>query len=64
MAAALRGVTTQKLRAGYERIDPNAYGMPLSEEDFQYTWEWFQGVVEFYQCAAAAGHSVLFTASQ
>ncbi len=64
VAAALRRVTKEKLRAGYDRIDPDAYGIPLSDEDFQYTWDWFQGVVEFYQRAAAAGHSVLFTADQ
>lgn len=64
VASALKGITKEKLRAGYERIDADAYGMPLSDEDFEYTWEWFQGVVEFYQRAAAAGHSVLFTADQ
>jgi hypothetical protein len=63
-AAALRGISKEKLRAGYDDIDPDSYGMPLSDEDFEYTWDWFQGVVEFYQRAAAAGHSVLFTADQ
>jgi hypothetical protein len=64
VAAALRGVTRAKLRAGYDRIDPDDYDMPLSDDDFEYTWEWFQGVVEFYQRAAAAGHWVLFTVDQ
>lgn len=38
--------------------------MPTSEEDFEYTWEWFQGVVGFYQRAAKAENYVLFTADQ
>lgn len=64
VAAALRSVTKEKLRAGYDHIDPDAYGMPLSEEDFDYTWEWFQGVVDFYQRAATAGLAVLFSVDQ
>jgi hypothetical protein len=64
VSAAIRGVTKERLRAGYDRIDPEAYGMPLSADDFEYTWEWFEGVVNFYQRAAEAGHAVLFTADQ
>jgi hypothetical protein len=64
VAAAVRSVTREQFRAGYDRIDPDSYGMPLSEDDFEYTWEWFQGVVEFYKRAAATGHAVLFTADQ
>ena len=64
VAAALRNVTRERLRAGYDRIDAASYGFPLTDEDFEYTWEWFQGVVQFYQRAAEAGHAVLFTADQ
>lgn len=63
VAAAVKGVTMEGFRASYLRIDPDEYGMPLSEEDFEYTWEWFQSLVEFYHRSAAAGYSVLFTAS-
>jgi hypothetical protein len=64
IAAALPAVTKEKLRAGYDAIDPGNYGMPLSDDDFEYTWESFQGLVEFYARAAAAGLSVLFTVDQ
>ncbi len=36
----------------------------LTEEDFGYTWEWFQGVRDLYQRAATEGRFVLFTADQ
>lgn len=64
VAAALAAVTPERLRAGYDAIDPAAYGTELSDEDFAYTWDWFGGVVEFYRRAAAAGRAVIFTADQ
>lgn len=64
VASALSGINREKLRDGYDRIDADSYGIPLSDEDFDYTWHWFQELVTFYQRAAAAGHSVLFTADQ
>jgi hypothetical protein len=36
----------------------------LSEEDLDYTWDWFQEVRELYVRAAAAGRWMLFTADQ
>jgi hypothetical protein len=64
VAAALPQVTRDRLRAGYDRIDPADYGFPLADEDFDYTWDWFQGLAEFYQRAADAGRAVIFTADQ
>ena len=64
IAAALAAATKEKLHAGYVAIDPDNYGMPLSDEDFEYTWEWLRDLVEFYQRAAAVGLSVLFTVDQ
>lgn len=64
VADALRGVTQEMLRTGYNGIDPKNYGMPLSDDDFEYTWDYFQGVVDFYQRAAADGLWVLFTVDQ
>jgi hypothetical protein len=63
-AAALSDIDRAKLRTGYNRIVAASYGIPLSDEDFDYTWHWFQELAAFYQRAAAAGHSVLFPASQ
>src|SRR5262245_52931869 len=44
IAAALPRMTEQEFRRRYFAIDGRSYGVPLSEEDFQYTWDWFQGV--------------------
>jgi len=35
-----------------------------SEQDFEYTWEYFRDLPEFYGKAAAAGQHVIFTADQ
>lgn len=64
VAAALPRITRQELRRRYFVIDPDEYGMPVSEEDFEYTWEWFQNVCEFWKLAAEEGRYVLFTADQ
>lgn len=64
IAAALRAVTEEEFRRRYFAIDPKSYGFPLSNEDFQYTWDWFQGVRDLYARAAQEGRFVLFTASQ
>ena len=64
IAAAVASVGRERLRAGYDRIAPDAYGFPKSDEDFDYTWTHFAAVAAFYQRAAAAGRWVLFTASQ
>jgi hypothetical protein len=36
----------------------------LTEQDFEYTWEWFVGLREFWQRAAAENRAVLFTVDQ
>jgi hypothetical protein len=64
IAAALPGVTEAELRRRYFAIDPEVYGCPVDEEDFAYTWAWFQNVRRLYTKAAAEGCYVLFTADQ
>jgi hypothetical protein len=64
IAAALAPLTAEDFRGRYFSIDPETYGMDLSEEDLTYTWDWFQSVREFYIRAAAEGRYVLFTADQ
>jgi hypothetical protein len=64
IADALRGVTEPGFREQYFRIDEVDYGVPIGEEDYEYTWSWFQGVRDLYYRAADAGRHVLFTASQ
>ncbi len=64
VAKALPGVSMEGLRARYFAIDPADYECPVTEEDFQYTWHWFQEVPEFWLRAASEGRQVLFTADQ
>ncbi len=64
IATALRGVTEGRLRQAYFRIDPANYGFPVTEQDFEYTWSWFQSMRDFYFRAAEQRNFVLFTASQ
>lgn len=63
-AAALTAITEEVFRQRYFAIDAKNYGMPVSEEDFGYTWEWFQGVRDLFIRAAKEGRFVLFTADQ
>lgn len=64
VAAAVADITEEELRQRYYAIDPEEYGLELTEEDFQYTWEWFQEVRRLYQTAASESRHVLFTADQ
>jgi hypothetical protein len=64
VAAALASITEADFRRRYDAIDSKSYGCPLTDDDFRYTWELFQGVREFYARAAQAGRFVLFTADQ
>ena len=64
IARAIRTVSRDQLRAGYDRINPAEYGLPLTSKDFEYTWEWFSGLAPFWENAARSGRHVLFTADQ
>jgi hypothetical protein len=64
IAAALRPLSEEDFRKAYFHIDPGSYGFPVSEEDFKYTWSWFQSLRDFYYRTAEAGLYVLFTADQ
>jgi hypothetical protein len=64
VAAALPAVTEADFRSRYFAIDPESYGFPVDNQDFDYTWYWFQRVREFWLRAALEGRYVLFTADQ
>jgi hypothetical protein len=64
VAAALKDVTREMLRRGYDRIDPASYQGEICEEDFEYTWSWLRGLTDFYRRAAGKGRSVIFTVDQ
>lgn len=64
LAAALPQIGKAEFRARYDAMDADSYGFPKSDDDFNYTWEWFTGVVTLYQRAAAENRCVLFAADQ
>jgi hypothetical protein len=64
VAAALETVDHVWMRQRYDSIDPTDYQGHLSQEDFDYTWYWFEQVRDFYWQAAAAHRPVIFTVDQ
>lgn len=64
IAAELEAITKELFRARYLAISPDEYGMELTEDDFSYTWEWFQNVRQLYRLAAKEKRHVLFTVDQ
>jgi Domain of unknown function (DUF1877) len=63
IAVAIKEVTREYLRERYFKINSNEYG-PISDDDFEYVWEYFNGLADFYAKAAAAGRHVIFTVDQ
>ena len=64
IAAALQALTEAEFRRRYDQIDSKSYDGDLDDEDFEYTWNWFEGVRELYVRAASEQRHVLFTADQ
>jgi hypothetical protein len=64
LAARLPKITKEEFKHRYDTMDAGKYGCPKSDEDFEYTWHWFTGIVAFYVRAANSGRHVLFTADQ
>lgn len=64
IASVLRDLSESQFRGLYDAIDRDDYDGNLDEEDFSYTWEWFQNVRELYVRASDEGLYVLFTADQ
>jgi len=64
VARAIHALTEAEFKARYRMIDQRNCDWPLSDEDCNYTWDWFQGVRDLFQRAADEYRYVLFTASQ
>jgi len=64
IAEALLPINRDWLRERYFKIDQEGYWVPLDEVDFEYTWDYFQGVRRFYVKAAADNRHVIFTVDQ
>ncbi|MCE3016771.1 MAG: YfbM family protein [Pirellula sp.] len=57
---ALVSVTKKWMQQRYNTLSKTDYG-PVSPDDFDYTWEIFEGLRGFFSKAAKAGRAVLFT---
>jgi len=64
IATALQKIDEATLRERYFKIDAETYDADVNEEDFGYTWACFQSLPTFYEKAAAAKRSVIFTVDQ
>ena len=64
IASALEKLTEEEFRHRYNSINAKDYDGEIGEQDFKYTWGWFQEVRRLYRTAAAEGRHVLFTADQ
>lgn len=63
VADALASITPQFIGEHYWAL-PDDYTHPKSNEDCQYTWDWFSDLPAFFDCAQKAGRHVLFTVDQ
>ncbi|MCZ7645724.1 MAG: YfbM family protein [Planctomycetota bacterium] len=67
IADALGGLSKEEFKKGYmpnlmtkHNVYPNIWDREEDyEENFEYVWEWYKGLVEFYQEAAAKGEGML-----
>jgi Domain of unknown function (DUF1877) len=66
VAEAIRPLDKEWFRAAYFKIDSAEYTGPgqLNEQDFEYTWDWYEAVREFYEKTAAEGRWSIFTVDQ
>jgi hypothetical protein len=63
LAAALAPITKDWLRAKYLHHCAGAYP-EFGDEDFEYTWEWFEALRAFYIRMSAEGRAVVFLVDQ
>jgi len=63
-ADALVEIDRVWMHNSYFALDPADYDEELCDEDFEYTWEWFENVRQLFNKAAADGRSIIFTEDQ
>lgn len=62
VADSLKSVTKSWMRKQYDQIDPSDYAeVEMDDDDFEYVWENFVAIRDFYRTAADASRAVLFT---
>lgn len=60
VAEALAEVDYQTLHSNYWKLDPQTYGQPLTDKDFEKLWVLFQLVRDFFEYAASELAAVVF----
>ena len=63
-AEAIKNIDKSAFRALYDVLEGTDYQGVTSDEDFEYTWDNFEDLKAFYQKAAGAGRSIVFTVDQ
>ncbi|HOQ37889.1 MAG TPA: YfbM family protein [Acetivibrio sp.] len=63
IAKEIKDISKDDLRNLYYKIS-DSYQVDISEEDFEYTWEWFENVKDFYVKVAKSNRDVIFTVDQ
>jgi hypothetical protein len=62
VAAAIVPLSEIWLRERYfSLLKPDDYDGEIGEDDFEYTWSWFQLIRDLFRAAAASGPAVVFT---
>lgn len=65
ISTALKAVTKEWLKARYDQLRSTDYPQELiSEQDWEYTWEWFSGIPDFVDRAVHERRSIVFTVDQ
>ena len=64
LAEALTAITKDWMRDRYFKHCKGAWPSIYGEEDFEFTWEWFERLREFFVRHAPKGQSVIFTVNQ
>ena len=65
ISTALRAITKELLRTRYDQLIATDYPHELiSEQDWEYTWDWFSDIPGFVERAVREGRSIIFTVDQ
>jgi len=64
VAEALDGIEIQWFVKRYSSLPSSGYTGPITDEDFQYTWDYFTNVRNLYSKAAGENRVVVFVADQ
>ena len=63
-AVAARDMNEAEFRNRYSRLSQDQTGWQPSEEDFEYTWGWFENLPKFFADSAAKGRWIVVSIDQ